>query len=303
MSDLPNLDSLRFFAVAAKHLNFTHAARELGISQSAMSQQIGKLEDAIGFKLFHRQARGLTLTGRGERLLGAVRDGLGRIRHTLQELSDSTPREIMTVRTLPSVASRWLMPRVKKFRQFAPELSFRVEAEIAPPDFLNDSVDVAILYGKKDHPEWDQTFLFNDAIFPVCSPSFLEEHPIKTPEDLEGQYLMHDSIPHGIYSTDWHDWFARRGMTMPTYGRGLSFSTAYLVCESAITGQGVALTRFSLVADELEDGRLVRLFDDVMYEDGFYVACPKSSLKRVAIQRFYEWILKESSVFKERMRF
>jgi LysR family glycine cleavage system transcriptional activator len=303
MMKLPNLDSLRFFAVAARHLNFTRAGREMGISQSAMSQQIGRLEEAVGFRLFNRQARGLTLTAKGERLLGAVRDGLGRIQHTLQELDDTSPREIMTVRTLPSIASRWLMPRVKKFREFAPELSFRVEAEIALPDFLNDGVDVAIIYGKTDHPEWDQTFMFNDAIIPVCAPSFLEEHPIETPADLDGQYLMHDSIPHGIYSTNWDDWFARLGMSPPRYGRGLSFSTAYLVSQSAVTGQGVALTRFSLVADELEDGSLVRLFDHVIYEDGFYVACPKSSLKRIAIQRFYEWILQESAVFKERMRF
>lgn len=303
MKNLVNLDSLRFFAVAAKHLNFTRAAKEMGISQSAMSQQIGRLEENIGFKVFHRQARGLTLTGRGERLLGAVRDGLGRIQHTLQELDESSPREVMTVRTLPSIASRWLMPRVKQFREFAPELSFRVEAEIALPDFLNDGVDVAITYGRSDHPEWDQTFLFNDAIFPVCSPSFLEENPIKTPEDLEGHHLMHDSIPNGIYSTDWNEWFARIGLTPPRHGRGLSFSTAYLVSQSALTGQGVALTRFSLIADELADGSLVRLFDHVMYEDGFYVTCPKASLKRVAIQRFYEWVLKESAIFKDRMRF
>lgn len=304
MIKLQNLDSLRLFSTAAFHLNFTRAAKELGISQSAMSQQIARLEESLGFRLFERKARGLELTEKGARLWVAVRDGLGRIEHTLRELDDTRRRrESLMVRTLPSFAAKWLIPRMKKLRDFAPELSITVEAEIPLPNFMEDGIDVAITYGKQDRPELDQTYLFSDAIFPVCAPSFLEEHPIESPADLDGSFLIHDSLPHIIYATDWAEWFAKLGLPMPSGGPGPSFSTAALVSESPLSGHGVALTRFALVADHLEEGRLVRLFDDVEYEDSFYIICPKSSLQRVAIRRFYDWMLEEAAAFKARMNF
>jgi LysR family glycine cleavage system transcriptional activator len=298
-----SLDSLRLFAVAARHCSFTNAAKELQISQSAVSQQINKLEKAVGFALFTRKAKGLELTEKGLRLHDAVRDALGRLEHTLQELRESRLREALTVRTLPSIAVKWFLPRLTKLRQWAPELTIAVDAELALPDFLGDGIDVAIAYGKSDHPEWDQTFLFEDAIFPVCAPSFLAAHPMEKPTDLHGHFLLHDSVPHGIYSTSWDAWFAKLGLTMPQDGTGPAFSTAALVSESAVAGQGVALTRYSLVADHLAAGQLVRLFDTVLYEDGFYLVCPKIFLKRAAIRKFYEWACKEAAAFKEGMKF
>jgi len=303
MEKLLSLDALRVFAVAAKHLNFTNAAKELQISQSAVSQQINKLEKTLGFVLFSRKGKGLELTDKGLCLRDAVRDALGRLEHTIQELRDSRLREALTVRTLPSIAVKWFMPRLTKLRAWAPELTIAVDAELALPDFLTDGIDVAIAYGRSDHPEWDQTFLFEDAIFPVCAPSFLADHRLESPADLEGRLLLHDSVPHGIYSTNWDAWFVKLGMSMPQGGTGPAFSTAALVSESAVAGQGVALTRYSLVADHLAAGNLVRLFDTVLYEDGFYLVCPKIFLKRAAIRKFYEWACKEAADFKAGMRF
>ena len=303
MKQLQTLDSLRFFAAAARHLNFTRAAQELNLSQSAVSQQISKMETALGFRLFERKARGLELTEKGTKLWTAVRDGLGRIEHTLQELGEAGVRETLNVRVLPSFASRWLLPRLNALCDWAPELNIVVDATLAHPDFLNDGIDVAINYGKTDHPEWDQTFLFHDAIIPVCSPSFLADHPIESPEDLEGRFLLHDSVPQAIYSTNWDAWFTGLGMSLPRTGTGPAFSTAALVCQSAVDGLGVALTRYSLVSHDLAAGRLVRLFDHVIFEDGFYLACPKTSLRRAAIRRFYEWVQMQGAEFKEGMRF
>ncbi len=303
MKQLQTLDSLRFFAAAARNLNFTRAAQELGISQSAVSQQISKMETAVGFQLFHRKARGLELTDKGKRLFTAVREGLGRIEHTLQELDDSRMRETLTVRVLPSFASKWLLPRLAKLREWAPELNIVVEATLNHPNFLNDGIDISINYGTTDHPEWDQTFLFHDAIFPVCSPAFLKEHPLDSPRDLTGGILLHDSVPQAIYSTCWDAWFVGLGMSVPHNGTGPAFSTAGLVCQSALDGQGVALTRYSLAAEDIMVGRLVKLFDHVILEEGFYLACPKASLKRAAIRRFYAWIQAEAVTFKEGMKF
>ncbi|EGB14638.1 transcriptional regulator, LysR family [Pseudodesulfovibrio mercurii] len=303
MEKLKSLDSLRFFSAAARNLSFTGAAAELGISQSAVSQQVAKLEAGIGFRLFERRARGLALTDKGARLWTAVREGLGRIEQTLQELDDTRQLAQMTVRALPSFAARWLLPRVIKLRQWAPELNIVVDADLARPDFLHDGVDVAFTYGKTDHPEWDQSFLFHDAIFPVCTPDFMREHALNTPRDLRGGYLLHDSVPQAIYSTNWDAWFAALGMSLPQDGAGPAFSTLAMVCESALAGQGVALSRYSLVADDLAAGRLVRPFEQVTLEDGFYLACPKSSLKRVAIRKFYEWAKEQAALFRGGMVF
>lgn len=303
MEKLKSLESLRYFSAAARNLSLTKAAAELSISQSAVSQQITKLEAGIGFKVFERQARGLALTEKGARLWVAVREGLGRIEQTLQELDDARQPAQMIVRTLPSFAARWLLPRVIKLRRWAPELNIVVDADLARPNFLHDGVDVAIVYGKTDHPEWDQSFLFHDAIFPVCTPAFLEEHHIVKPEDLRGAYLLHDSVPQAIYSTNWDAWFTGLGMSLPQDGAGPAFSTLAMVCESALAGQGVALSRYSLVADDVAEGRLVRLFDHVILEEGFYLACPKSSLRRVAIRKFYEWVKEQAALFRSGMGF
>ena len=303
MGKLQSLDSLRFFASAARNLSFTGAAAEMDVSQSAVSQQVAKLEAGIGFKLFERKGRGLMLTEKGIRFWAAVREGLGRIEQTLQDLDDARQLAHMTVRALPSFAARWLLPRVIKLRQYAPELNIVVDADLAMPNFLRDGIDIAIIYGKTDHPEWDQSFLFHDVIFPVCSPRFLEEHEINTPSDLRGGYLLHDSIPQAIYSTNWDAWFTGLGMTLPQDGVGPAFSTLAMVCESALAGQGVALSRYSLVADDLAAGRLIRLFDHVTLEDGFYLASPKSSLQRVAIRKIYEWVKEEARIFRAGMIF
>ncbi|WP_319549976.1 LysR substrate-binding domain-containing protein [Desulfogranum marinum] len=303
MDRLKSLDSLRFFVAAARHLNFTKAGNELGISQSAVSQQIAKLESVIGFRLFERQARGLKFTEKGARFWDAVREGLGRIEQSLQELDDTRLTGKLTVRALPSFAARWLLPRIDELRDWAPELNIVVDADLAQPDFLNDGVDIAITYGKGDHPEWDQSFLFHDAIFPVCSPDFLLSHRIASPQDLRGEHLLHDSVPQAIYSTSWDAWFASLGMSMPQSGTGPAFSTLAMVCESAIKGQGVAVSRHSLVAEDIAKGRLVRLFDHVLLEDGFYLACPKSNLKRIVIQKFYEWTKEQAALFREGMQF
>lgn len=301
MEKIQVLDSLKYFVAAAKHLNFTHAAKDLGISQSAISQQIAKLETIVGFRLFDRQARGLKLTEKGEKFWTATREGLGRIDQTLMDLDDSTLSGKLTVRTLPSFAARWLAPRIIELHEWAPELNIVVDADLVMPDFLHDGVDIAITYGKGDHPEWDQTFLFNDAIFPVCSPDFLEKHIITSPKDLRGKYLLHDSVPQAIYSTSWDAWFSHIGTLMPQAETGPAFNTMAMVCESAIKGQGVALTRYSLVADDLANNRLVRLFDHVIFEDGFYLACPKSRLKRVVMQKFYEWTKSQALSYRKNM--
>ena len=298
MDRLKTFDSLRFFAAAAHHLNFTMAGNELGVSQSAVSQQIGKLESGIGFQLFERQARGLILTEKGAKFWDAVREGLGQIDLCLRDIDDTRLTGNLTVRTLPSFATRWLLPRIDELRDCTPGLNIVIDSNQSQPNFLSDGVDIAITYGKGDHPEWDQSFLFNDTIFPVCTPDFLQLHRITSPGELRGEHLLHDSVPQAMYSTSWDAWFASLGMSMPHSGTGPAFHTLDLVCKSALKGEGVAMGRHSLVATDIASGRLVKLFDHTLLEDGFYLACPNSHLQRKVIQKFYEWTTEQAALFR-----
>lgn len=293
-----SLDSLRILDIAARFSSFTKAGQEMGMTQSAISQQIKKLEEVLGVPLFDRSGRRIVLTSQGERLWEATRQALSIIDHTVHEIASDQSHETMVIRTYPSFASRWLMPRMQRLREFEPLVDFSIEADVELPDFMADRVDVAITYGKLQRPEWTQLYLFGDAVFPVCTQEFLKSHKLAGLSDLRREFLLHDSLQDCAYSTNWDKWLNHFGVTLSAYGTGMSFSMASLTIEGALAGQGVALGRLSLVGSELRAGALVRPFKQVLHEDGFYLTYPKHFGDRVAVQRFREWLQGQASEYQ-----
>jgi LysR family glycine cleavage system transcriptional activator len=298
MTQKISLDSLRIFDSAARLSSFTGAGQETGMTQSAVSQQIKKLEEVLGVALFDRSGRRIVLTPAGERLWEAARQALAVIDRTVHEIVSNDSHQAMIIRTYPSFASRWLMPRMQDLRAFEPQVDFSIEVDVEPPDFITDNVDLAIVYGKQRRPEWTQLYLFGDAVFPVCTPEFRDDHGLAEPSDLRRAFLLHDSLVDCAYSTSWDKWLGALGVTLPPYGTGMSFSMATLALEGALAGQGVALGRLSLVAGELRSGALVRPFRQIVHEDGFYLAFPKHFAGRVAVQRFAEWLQAQASDYR-----
>lgn len=289
---LPPLNALRMFEVAGRHLSFTRAAEELHVTQAAVSQQIKHLEEQLGVRLFRRQHRRLLLTEEGQIYLPAVREALRQIGQATDQLLARHKSGVLTVSVLPSFASKWLVPRLHKFRDRYPDVDVRVSAFEWLVDFSRDEVDLAIRYGRGKWSGLRADPLLSEEVFPVCSPRLLDgPHPLKHPSDLKHHTLLHDD-----YSPeDWSIWLSAAGVHDVDPSRGLSFSHTSIMLEAAESGQGVALGRTPLVADDLARGRLIKPFGFALpAEYAYYIVGPMETADWPKIAAFREWLLEEA---------
>jgi LysR family transcriptional regulator, glycine cleavage system transcriptional activator len=291
---LPSLNALLAFEAAARHLSFTRAARELGVTQTAISHQVRSLEDELGLALFSRSPRGLRLTADGEKWsaeVGAVftrlRDANARLRRPRQ-----SERPVVSVSIVPSFGARWLVPRLGRFLVEHPDIDVRLSATERLVDFAVEPVDIAIRYGRGDYAGLVCQPLVIDAFIVVAAPSVAQAHSAWRLEHLSAQALLHDDFPDA-----WERWFAARSRALPARVRQNQISDSSMLVEAALRGQGVALVRWSLALDELEAGRLVRLFPKLPpFQTGlaYHLVGPRERLRLTAVAAFRRWVLSEA---------
>ncbi len=290
---LPPLNALRAFEAAARHLSFTKAADELNVTPAAISHQVKSLEAYLGLPLFRRLTRGLALTDQGAALLPDLTAALDRMAAATARVVSEELSGTIKVSCLPSFAMRWLVPRLSDLRDRLPTLDVDVQARWELVDFRRDDVDAAIRYGIGGWPDLHWELLLTESIFPVCSPALLDgPNPLKAPEDLRRHTLLHDTM----VTTDerwytWAPWIGWLGLEDIDLSRGPRFSDSNMMLQAAIDGQGVALGRTAIVADELADGRLVKPFDVERPADyAYYFVCPKDAVDRPRIRAFRDWL-------------
>jgi LysR family glycine cleavage system transcriptional activator len=259
MTRLPPLDSLYVFAVAARHLSFTAAAKELHRTQSAVSHRIKALETEIGVPLFRRSTRRLELTRAGTALANQLTLAIEGISRTIADLGRVGEVRRLRVTMLPSVASRWLMPRLSRFYDIYPDVQVQIIADPRIVDLRAEGIDLAIRFGHGRYRGMEATFLMNDCVLPVCSPALIARSgTISTIDALLQMPLLHDSSTEGDGSlSDWRSWLDQLGRPNAECNDGQHFSHAGLAIEAAVLGLGVTLARLSLVADHLSTGTLV----------------------------------------------
>lgn len=287
---LPSLNGLRAFECAARHLSFTRAAEELNVTQTAISHQIRRLEDELGVRLFLRSKDGLTLTDEGNAYFPGVRSAFLELRHSTERLLESSDHSVLTISTLVSVASKWLLPRLPSFREAYPEIDVRISAMTRLVDFRKVGVDAAIRYGNGEWPGLRADWLMSDEIFPVCSPRLLTgDKPLKTPADLAHHPLLQVS---GLTANDWNDWLHAAGLPpLTAKGPRLTFDLAMMAVQTAIDGQGVCIGRSTYVDDDLRAGRLVAPFDlRLKSSSGFYFVTPQENAESKKIVAFRQWL-------------
>ncbi|HVP33727.1 MAG TPA: LysR substrate-binding domain-containing protein [Steroidobacteraceae bacterium] len=298
MSRLPSLDALHVFAVAARHLNFTSAAAELHRTQSAVSHRVKALEAELGVQLFTRSPRRLELTAAGSALAHHMNQSLGGIERIIAGFGRLAGTQRLRITALPSVASRWLTPRLPRFLDLYPEIEVQVIAESRLLDLRTESIDLAVRFGRGRYPRHVVSLLMRDRVLPVCSPQLIVERaPVTSIDELLALPLVHDSDAEQDESgSDWRSWLEQMGRRATAHLPGQRFSDADLSIEAAVRGIGVALGRFSLVADYLADGKLVSplsLVTSTAYSY-YLVALPESAcLPRVA--RFSRWLRAEAA--------
>jgi LysR family glycine cleavage system transcriptional activator len=296
MPRLPPLKALRAFEAAARHGSFLRAAEELHVTPAAVSHQIKMLEGQLGLRLFRRFNRAVRLTEAGQACLPELRDAFRRFENAVERIS--APRSVsINVSISPSFAPKWLLPRLDRFRTKHPNIDIRVSAERRFVDFSREDAHVGLRYGLGNYPGLQTELLLNCRVFPVCSPLLASgQHPLRRPDDLRHHTLLHERGPVIDESCpDWATWLGAAGVTGIDATRGPSFSDISHCHDAALTGQGVALGKSILAADDLAAGRLVKPFDlsfSVNY--AFYLVYPIVVRQNPNVQAFCLWLHDEA---------
>ena len=299
LNQFPGLRSLRAFDAAAKHLSFTRAASEMAVTPAAISHQIKELEDQIGVSLFARTSRTMRLTREGEILRTAAIESLEALTRALQKIRKLENQKQLKVTASSSIAAKWLVPRLDRFLATVPGADVRIDVSSNVLDFDRDDVDIAIRFGEGKYQGLRSDLLFQDQVFPVCSPRLItKDKPLKTPRDLLHHQLIHlDWEAQGLPWPNWRMWMLASGIRDFDDARGLHFSQTSFAVQAAIDGQGVALGESNLVADDLAQGRLVKPFELSLRappQYAYFVISPLDTADAPMVKAFREWSLREA---------
>lgn len=298
MRRLAHLNGLRAFEAAARHCSFAVAAEELSVTPAAVSQQIKTLEDYLGVALFRRIAKGVVLTDAAQAMLPEVRQGFDLLAAGLARAVATKGRSTLVVSLTPSVAAKWLMPRLERFTARHPDVEVRLDTTTRLVEFSREQVDLALRYGAGRWPGLVVTLLMTEEVFPVCSPKLQRgRRPLRRIGDLQHHVLIHDSsMPAASAFPQWSTWLEAAGMPGVDLRRGLHLNASMLAIQAAIEGQGVALGRSVLVADDLATGRLVRPFAQRHpLQFGYYLVHPRRPAQAKAVEAFAAWLKAEAA--------
>ena len=286
----PPLNPLRTFEVAARCKSFTEAAEELGVTQAAVSRQIGVLEGFFRAKLFERSVRSVTLTPIGRQLHDDVASAFQIIRWSTDRIFQENV--LVRVQTYPTFAARWLMPRLSHFMTMFPAVDLRVQTAIKPVDFSKTDTEIAIQFGRGDWSDMTAHPLVPDAIEPVCSPDLAL---IPQPGDMNA--LLQNTLLTSKYrSKDWADWFEHFGVQPGSDKRWLAFESSILTFQAAIEALGIAMGQTALLSAEFKTGVLIKPFEMPLRRDDlqYWILWPKGRRLSPEARKFVDWIIAQA---------
>jgi LysR family transcriptional regulator, glycine cleavage system transcriptional activator len=266
MRKLPSLGSLRAFEAAARRMSFREAATELGVTPTAISHQIRLLEDICGQALFRRRPRPLALTGAGERLFPVIRNGFDAFAAAIASASPGVGQRPLRVTCPNAFASRWLVPRLPKWREEQPTIPLEIIGTDAVLDMRAGNADVAIRYARRMPLDLAAQEIFRDTFFPVCSPELLAKatRTIERAADLLHYPLIHfDWMNRDHEAPTWSRWLAAArsvdpGIQDTNKAWDLSFREELHAIDAVAAGQGIAICSDVVVSRELKSGALVK---------------------------------------------
>jgi LysR family glycine cleavage system transcriptional activator len=298
---LPGTRALRTFEAAARHLNFTRAADEVGLTPAAVSYQIKEIEDQLGVVLFTRTSRSIQLTPAGAVLFEATADALD-ILHRAAGRARKLTRNAAHLRVSLSArfASNWLLPRLPQFRAANPGLELTFDITDTLRDFEADDIDIAIRFGTGSYEGARADRLFDTLIVPVCSPRLIETGPpLNEPRDLS-----HHTLCYVDWKTDtmtwpnWRMWMAAAGVDDNfDDSRCVGFADSSYVVQAVVEGGAVGLADLDMIAGDLAQGRLVRLFDvgvRMAAPYAYHLVYPQGSEEDARVVAFRDWLLGEA---------
>lgn len=291
---------LQVFACAARHMSFTRCAEELNVTPGAISQQIKQLEDKLGFSLFHRAGRGLELTAPGQRLAVVANEMHSRVIEELRLLNSAGISGEFRLRCIPSFLNKWLMPRLPTLVHDFPNIELRITAEDSSDSLHGNDFDLAIDLNDGSYPGLLTTPLFEEEIFPVCSPSLMINRPPLTDvSQLKHYPLLHDVTAwRGSHEyAEWAFYLQAVGVEDIDVRRGHKFNRNHLTIDAAKRGIGVAIARKNLINEDLDEGSLIIPFGTpVKVKKKYVVAYSEGTLNEPAKRAIYDWLLEQAGM-------
>ncbi len=286
MKKIPPSEQLLAFKLVAELGSFSAAAHTLNITQSAVSHQIARLENRLGFRLIARTSQRLALTDVGERYYAAISQPIASLMEALANLGDPIGLRRLSIQVESGLAGAWLTPRLQKFLALYPGL--QVEQRRASAINFSDGMELAIKWGKGTWPHYDAKRLIQVNYTPVCSPRLLSgSNAIKNVEDLRHHTLLHDR-----QYREWQKWFELAGIKNIDAKRGHVVDDTNLLLDMAMAGQGVALSSPLLTQRPIHSGDLVMLFPDIELrtDEAYYLVTRKGKKLSQYAQAFITWL-------------
>jgi len=260
---LPPMNALRAFEAAARHGSYVGAADELGVSPAAVSQQVRNLEEYLGKRLFRRYNNRIALTDAGQTIHTGASEALQSISALTEQVVSGRARSRLVVSSVPSMAERWIAPRLAEYRQRAPNLRFELRSEEDLVDFVRHEIDLRLCYGLNHYPDLVSVPLMQDEVVPMCSPAYCERNPDILRQGMSAvpdDDLIHTNWgPSFVSHPTWRLWLGSPGSRVPDEARGYRVGSSSLALDLAIRGVGVALGQRHMGADDLAAGRLLIL--------------------------------------------
>lgn len=279
------------FESAARNVSFAAAGEELFITASAVSHQIKSLEQYLGFELFSRKHRKVMLTAKGQNYFNSVQQSLNELEVATLRMVDNPKTDIVTLNVAPNFLVRWLIPRLQGFQDLHPDVELQMTASNDLIDFTSTNIDMAVYFGHGDWHGVDVHFLNRVFLVPVCTQELLDRSPvIEEPKDLRAFTLIH--VTKRLH--EWPEWLESAKVKYRGFSRGLHLSSSQLATSAALEGLGVALADSTLSSREIDNGRLVQLFDvqlDTL--KSFYLVHQKNRPLSYGMEAFLNWVMDE----------
>ncbi|KHM49580.1 MULTISPECIES: LysR substrate-binding domain-containing protein [Pseudoalteromonas] len=295
INPLPPLNSLVAFEASARHSSFTIAAKELNVTQGAISRQIRQLEEYLGKAIFIRASRSIHLTPTGLQYYQAISRSLVDISDITGQVKKWQGDKKITVATTNAMASLWLLPKVAEFQNLHDDIDLRILASDNEVDLNRLECDLALFYCRTQPANMNITTLFCEEVFPVCSPSYLEKigSPTK-PEDIFTKTILHlDETQMGW--VNWEEWFAGVGLEQLEPRNRININNYPMLLQASINGQGIALAWGSLVDEYLQSGVLIRPTEHVLTTGSKFSMIEPNNRGRMptSVKHFREWLLQQ----------
>lgn len=292
MATIPPTPHLRAFEAVARRRSFSLAAAELHLTASAISHQVSKLESQLGVRLFERSAHGVRLSTAGEQYLARIGGAISALMAATEDLRQGTSNSLY-VHSAPSIASLWLMPRLRAFAQACPDIALNLSAAHTPSDFALGQADIDIRYGVPQWPDLVVEPLFEERIVPLASRSFIREHRLKRPEQLLSLPLIQSNVS----VLQWSDWFRTWTELHAPAHFAVRFDRAQMSLDAATQGLGVALESATIAAGHLARKDLVPVFGLEMSLPCkvHFAVYPPRHARRPPVETFLAWLHGEAA--------